>query len=137
MAVVYDALKDFVTQLADKDPYFVVFPHNLSKYKSVDELLPAIEMAEDLPNDIDKWLTYFLQAKLHISGRDTYTSLLIGLSAPQPKLVKALSTWMQNKWYGLWKAYLQSEQPMSLGWLLFSTLMMDVDLLKEAILDCI
>jgi len=40
---------------------------------------------------------------------------------------------MQNKWFGLWKAYLQSEQPTSLGWLLFSTQSMDIKLLKEAI----
>jgi len=44
---------------------------------------------------------------------------------------------MQNKWFGLWKAYLQSEQPTSLGWLLFSTQSMDVELLKDAISDLI
>jgi len=42
---------------------------------------------------------------------------------------------MRNKWFGLWKAYLQSEKPTSLGWLLFSTQTMDVELLKDAISD--
>jgi len=42
---------------------------------------------------------------------------------------------MRNKRFGLWKAYLQSEQPTSLGWLLFSTQTMDVELLREAISD--
>jgi len=42
---------------------------------------------------------------------------------------------MQNKCFGLWKAYLQLEQPTSLGWNLFSTLSMDTELLKEAISD--
>jgi len=42
---------------------------------------------------------------------------------------------MHNKHFGIWKAYLQLEQPTSLGWLLFSTQMMDVELLQEAISD--
>jgi len=61
--------------------------------------------------------------------------LLIGLSIPFPKLMKNLSGWMCNKHFGLWKACLQSEQLTSLGWLLFSIQMMDVELLKEAISD--
>jgi len=77
------------------------------------------------------------QAKLWISGSDTYTALLIGLSIPLPKLIKNLSAWMRNKHYGLWKAYLQSKQPFSLSWLLFSTQSMDVELLKDAISDLI
>jgi len=44
---------------------------------------------------------------------------------------------MQNKQYGLWKVYLQSENPSSLGWLLFSMQSMDVELLKDAISDLI
>jgi len=135
MATVYDALEEFVTQLAEEDPHFIVYPHNLSKYKSMEDLPPLIKTAEDLLDDIDDWLTYFPQAKPWILGGDTYTSLLIGLSILFPKLVKSLSLWMRNKCYSLWKAYLQSEQPTSLGWLLFSTLLMDVELLKEAILD--
>jgi len=42
MAAVYDALEEFITQMADEDPNFVVYPYHLSKYKSVD-LPPPIE----------------------------------------------------------------------------------------------
>jgi len=42
---------------------------------------------------------------------------------------------MRNECFGLWKAYLQLEQPTSLGWLLFSTQMMNMELLQEAISD--
>jgi len=31
MAVVYNALEEFVTQLAEEDPHFVIYPHNLSE----------------------------------------------------------------------------------------------------------
>jgi len=97
--------------------------------------VPPIETANDLPDDIDKWLTCFPQAKPCFLGGDTYMALLIGLSVPFPKLINLLSTWMRNKWYDLWKVYLQLEQPMSLTWLLFSTSMMDAELLKAAISD--
>jgi len=137
MAAVYDALEEFITQLADEDPHFVVFPHNLSEYESIEDLPPPIETPDDLPDDIEEWLTYFPGAKPRISGGDTYTALLIGLSIPFPKLVKSLSAWMRNKRFGLWMAYLQSEQPTSLGWLLFSTSTMDAELLKKAISDSI
>jgi len=135
MAAVYDALEEFVSQFADEDPNFVVFPYNLSDYKSVEDLPPPIKTAEDIPDDIEEWLEYFPGAKPRVTGGDTYTALLIGLSVPLPKIVKNLSAWMRNKCFGLWKAYLQSEKPTSLGWLLFSTQTMDINLLKDAISD--
>jgi len=135
MAAVFDALKEFVSQLAEEDPNFVIFPYKLSAYKSIDDLPPLIETMEDIPDDINGWLDYFPGAKPRVTGGDTYTALLISLSIPLPKTVKNLSAWMRNKRFGLWKAYLQSEQPISLGWLLFLTQMMDIKLLKEAISD--
>jgi len=51
--------------------------------------------------------------------------------------MKALAPWFHKKQFGLWQAALQSEKPMSLGWLLFSTQIMDIDVLKEAISTCI
>jgi len=137
MAAVYNALEEFVAQMVEEDPKFVVFPHNLSEYESMEDLPPPIKTPDDLPDAIDEWLMYFPQEKPRTSGGDTYTMLLIGLSVPFPKLINNLSAWMRNKCYGLWKAYLQSEQPMSLGWLLFSTQSMDVKLLKDAISDLI
>jgi len=135
MAVVYDALEEFIVQMVEEDPNFVIYPYHLSNYESVEDLPPPIETPDGLPDDINEWLDYFPQAKPQISRGDTYTALLIGLSIPFPKLIKNLSGWMRNKHFGIWKAYLQSEQPTSFGWLLFSTQMMDVELLKEAISD--
>jgi len=137
MAAVYNALEEFVVQLTEEDLHFVVFLYNLSKYESIEDLPPPIKTSDDLLDNIDDWLTYFPQAKPWISRGDTYTALLIGLSIPFPKLVKLLNYWMQNKWFVLWKVYLQLEQPTSLGWLLFSTSRMDTELLKEAISNSI
>jgi len=104
MAAAYDTLKEFVIQLAKEDPHFMVFPHNLSEYELIKDLPPPIKTPDDLLDDIDNWLTHFLQAKPRISGGNTYTALLIGLSIPFPKLVKSLSLCLRNKCFGLWKA---------------------------------
>jgi len=45
-------------KLADKDPAFIVFPHDWSEYDGLGELPSLIETAEDIPDDIDKWLTF-------------------------------------------------------------------------------
>ncbi len=104
MAAVYNALEEFIGQMAEEDPNFMVYPYHLSRYESVEDLPPPIETMDDLPDDIDEWLDYFPQVKPRFSGGDTYTALLIGLSVPLPKLIKNLSGWMRNKHFGLWKA---------------------------------
>jgi len=97
MAAVYNALEEFVTQFAEEDPHFLVFLTNLSKYELVEDLLAPLEMAEDLLEDIDEWLIYFLQAKPWISGGDMYTTVLLGFTIPFPKLMKQLSHWFMKK----------------------------------------
>ncbi len=97
MAAVYDALEEFVMQLADEDLNFVMYPYNLSWYELIEDLPPPIKTLEDLPKNIDEWLEYFLGMKPWVTSRDMYMALLIGLSIPLPKLVKNLSMWMQNK----------------------------------------
>jgi len=91
MVAVYNTLEEFVTQLVEEDPHFVVFPYHLSDYELIKDLPPPIETVDNLPDDINKWLDYFPQAKPRILGGDTYTALLIGLSIPLPKLVKNLT----------------------------------------------
>ena len=39
MAMVYDVLEEFVMTLAEEDPHFVVFPHNLSEFELVEDWL--------------------------------------------------------------------------------------------------
>jgi len=101
MAANFNALEEFVVQLAEEDPHFIVFPPNLIDYDLVEDLPPPIQTPDNLPDDINKWLTYFPQAKPRISSGDMYTTLLIGLSIPFLKMIKNLSTWMWNKHYGL------------------------------------
>jgi len=39
MVAVYNKLEELVMTLVEEDPNFVVYPHNLSKYNSLKDLL--------------------------------------------------------------------------------------------------
>jgi len=78
MAAVYDALKEFVAQMAEEDPPLHGFPYNLSNYESIEDLLPPIKTMDDLLDNTDKWLMYFPEVKPRISSGNTYMALLIG-----------------------------------------------------------
>jgi len=71
MAAIYNTLEEFVSQMVEEDPNFVVYPYHLSKYESVEDLPPPIETTDNLLDDIDEWLDYFPQAKPRISGGNT------------------------------------------------------------------
>jgi len=66
MVTVYSTLEEFVIQLAEEDPHFVVFPHNLSEYESesIEDLPPPIKNPDNLPDDIGNWLMYFHKLNL-------------------------------------------------------------------------
>jgi len=97
MAAVYNTLEEFILQFTDEDPNFVVYPYKLSNYESVDDLPPPIKTPDDIPDNVDDWLEYFPSMKLQVTGGNTYTQLLVGMSKPLPKVIKNLSAWMCNK----------------------------------------
>jgi len=129
----FDALDEFVTKMKEADRRFTVFPHNLSKYGTMDNLPHFIDDPEDLPTEVDDWLVYFPQAKPRYNGGDVYTTALIGLSIPLGRIRKERNEWFRETRYGLWQATIQTESPVSVGWLLFSTNFTNTDILKSEI----
>ena len=59
----FNALDNFLTKMKEADHQFTVFPHNLSKYGTLDNLPHILKDPEDLPMEVDNWLVYFPQAK--------------------------------------------------------------------------
>jgi len=80
-------------------------------------------------------LKYFPQAKLHARGSDLHTLALVSFGKLFPKVMKSLAPWFQKTKYRIWQLVLQLEKPTLLGWLLFSTPLMDIEILKAVILD--
>jgi len=130
----FDGLANFIEVAIEEDKQFMVFPYHLSSYNLVDELPPPVNDVKTLPDEVKDWLQYFPEAKPHGCSGGINTMVLIGLSMPFPKFINKLSPWCKEKKYGLWPSSLQSEKLVSLGWLLFSTNLMDTDILKVAIL---
>jgi len=89
---VYDSLADFIDQVGSEDKHFTVFLYNLSEYRYVEDLPPAINDIDKLPEEADDWLAYFPQAKPCFWGGYIYMAVLISLSIPFPYLLK--NRWM-------------------------------------------
>jgi len=131
----FDCLANFVEATMEEDKSFIIFPLCLSKYQLATNLPKWIVDIKTLPKEVNKWLPYFLQAKLQTKGEVLYTPILMGLSQPFLKFIKKLSPWCKEKRFGLWQSCLQSEKPVSMGWLLFLTNMMDMENLQQAIME--
>ncbi len=76
----FDALDEFLTKMKEADCWFMVFLHNHSQYRMMENLPFVIEEPEDSPTEVNDWLTYFLQVKPRFNGGDMYTTALIGCS---------------------------------------------------------
>jgi len=127
VAMMFEHLKTFVNNILKADAHFSAFLHNLSKLESIKDLPEPIKDPNQLLDEVKEWLEYFPGACPCARGGYTYTSVLVGLHEPFPKVVKATASWFK---FGIWKSSLQSEKPVSLGWLLFSASTMDVKVLS-------
>jgi len=92
-----------------------------------------IEDPEDLPTKVDNWLIYFPQAKPRFNGGNVYTMALIGSSIRLGRLVKKQADWFKESKFVLWEATIQTEAPVSVGWLLFAMNNTNTDILKKEI----
>jgi len=94
----FDCLADFIEAAGEDNKQFMVFPYNLSHYKQVKDLPALITNVKSLPEEVDKWLQYFLQAKPWAKARNVYTLVLIGLSMPFITFIKKLSPCARRKY---------------------------------------
>jgi len=100
------------------------------QYGSLESLPQVIDDPELIPTDVDNWLVYFPQAKPRFQGGNVYTSALISTSLPLSKIMKAQSDWFKETRFELWEVNILTESPISVGWLLFSTNNINMDVLK-------
>jgi len=59
--------------------------------------------------------------------------VLLGCSIPLGKIMKEHNDWFRETRFRLWEAMIQTEAPVLVGWLLFSTNMTNTDILKREI----
>jgi len=100
------------------------------QYGSLESLPQVINNPELIPTEVDDWLVYFPQAKPRFQGSNVYTSTLISTSLPLRKIMKAQSDWFKETRFGLREVSIQTESPVSVGWLLFSINNINMDVLK-------
>jgi len=108
-------LESFITNMLEADAHFTMFPHNLSKYETTNDLPEPIKDPDMLPDDVNEWLQYFPQAHPRARGGYTYMSVLLRFWEPFPKVVKTTALWFQKTKFGIWKLSLQSKKLVALG----------------------
>jgi len=64
MDMVFEAIDEFFTKMQEANKKFTVFPHNLSKYSTMDNMPKGINDPDSIPTKVEDWFNYFLQAKL-------------------------------------------------------------------------
>jgi len=133
----YDCLVEFMMAMLEEDDQFAVFPYHLSSYKDLDDLPPTIYDLDLVLDDIDKWYQYFLDAKPRAHSGNLYTLVLVSFSKPFSKMMKSMAPWFCKNKFDIWQLALQSEKLTSIGWLLFLTPLMDIEILKEVITSVI
>jgi len=133
VATMFKHLESLMNNMLKIDAHFTVFPHNLSDYESITDLPKALDDPDLLPADIEDWLVYFPGACPWAQGGYTYTMALLGFHELLTKVLKEAGPWFRKTKFGIWKSTLQSEKPISLGWLLFSMNNMDIEVLRGEI----
>jgi len=78
VTTMFEHLETFMTHMLEADKHFTVFPHNLSEYKSTDDLPKPLEDLDHLLGEVDEWLEYFSGARPRACRGNTYTSVLLG-----------------------------------------------------------
>jgi len=89
MDTMFNALDEFVAKMQEANQRFLIFPHNLLQYRSLESLPQVINDPELIPTEVNDWLVYFPQAKPRFQGSNVYTSVLIGTSLLLGKTMKA------------------------------------------------
>jgi len=133
VATMFEHLESLMNNMLEIDTHFTVFPHNLSDYESINDLPEALDDLDLLPDKVEEWLMFFPGARPRARGGYTYTMALLGFHEPLTKVLKEAGPWFRKTKFGIWKSTLQSEKPISLGWLLFSTMNMDIEVLRGEI----
>jgi len=59
VATMFDHLERFMHNMLEADAHFTVFPHNLSEYESIEDLLELLEDPDQIPGEVEDWLEYF------------------------------------------------------------------------------
>ncbi len=130
----FEVLDEFFTKFQEADKKFTVFPHPISKYGTMSNMPKLINNPYSIPIKVEDWLDCFPQAKPGFLDRELYTSVLLGCSVPLPEILKTLESWFQETYYGMWHTEIQSEICVSLGWFLFLTNNINMELMGQGIL---
>ena len=121
-------LKDVWTKLKETDPRLVIYPWSKESAK-----VPGLTKVEELPDKVPAIQEFFDRAFPRKAGGTMYVSVFLGHDKPFQDMHSELDWWLVGQGYGWYLKALQCEKSVVIGWLLFSTIDMDREVLAEEI----
>ena len=95
--------------------------------------LPGLTKVEEFPDQLPAIQEYFYRAFPRKAGGTMYVSVFLGHDRPFKELHGELDWWFVQQGFGWYMKALQCEKSSVIGWLLFSTIDMDRELLASEI----
>ena len=130
-----EALKGVLSEvwsvLKEADKRMVIYPWNNS---AESRALPGLKKVEDLPGTLSGIQEYFNRAFPRKQGGTIYVSVFLGHDKPFKEMNTDYGWWFSGHNCGWYLKALQCEKSVVIGWLLYSTIDMDRDLLAAEIL---
>ena len=94
---------------------------------------PGLTKTSDLPSTVPAIQEYFNRAFPRKTGGVMYVSVYLGHDRPFKDLHSEIDWWLAQQGYGWYKKALQCEKSVVIGWLLYSTIDMDREILAAEI----
>jgi len=116
-------------QLKEADKRLVVYPWGNKEAKK----LSVLKKVEDLPERVPAIQEYFNRAFPRKAGGVMYVSVYLGHDRSFKEMHSEVDWWLVQEGFGWYKKALQCEKSVVIGWLLYSTIDMDRELLASEI----
>jgi hypothetical protein len=128
-----EALVTMFDQIKNEDKQnLVIYPWKTDS--AINAKTKRIMKSSDIPKGVDDLQKFFDRAYPRTKGGDIYVSVYLGHKKSFHIIHGELNWWLREMNFGFYLKALQVERTIGIGWLLFSTLTMDVDALAPAIL---
>jgi hypothetical protein len=128
--VLGDTLRDIFSQLWNEDSHMVIYPWSDTNLRTH----PALVGVNELPASIGTLRRYFSRINPRPAGGQIYVLVRLGLNVPMSDIMESAGWWLKDRQHGFWPRAIQAEETVTIGWLLYSTRSMDLNVLQDKLL---
>lgn len=117
MEVLHDQLAEWIAKIKTVDKSMVIYPWSSDEAAESDQRIMKVD---DLPMSVDDKQVFFQDIRPRKFGGFVYSSVLIGFNRDIADVITDVVPKFQALKFGLYDRYLQTENKVGVGWLLWS-----------------